>query len=46
MNLAVELGAMPTEQLGCVPQMEEWGTAGMLHAGVVRLQYRKPDRKP
>ena len=23
----------PTEQLGCVPQVVEWGNPGMLHAG-------------
>ena len=34
---SVGLGALPTKQLGCVPQATEWGTPGMLHAGVVRL---------
>ena len=31
------LGALPTEQLGCVPQVVELGTPGVLHAGDVGL---------
>ena len=40
------LGALSTEQLGCVPQVVEWGLPGVLHAGVVRIYYGEPDRKP
>ena len=35
-TLAVGQVALPTEQLGCVPQVVEWGTPGIIHAGVVR----------
>ena len=34
-DLTLLEGALPTEQLGCVLQVVEWGTPGMLHIGVI-----------
>ena len=34
-TLAVGQGALPTKQLGCVPQVVKWDTPGILQAVVI-----------
>lgn len=31
-----DLGALPTKQLSCVPQVVEWVTPGIIYAGAVK----------